>query len=61
MRRVFERDVLECPDCGGRMRVLATITQPSVIRAILECLGLSARPPPLIPARPTAQPELEMG
>jgi hypothetical protein len=61
MRRVFERDVLECPDCGGRMRVLATITQPSVIRAILECLGLSARPPPLTPARPAPQPEFDMG
>jgi hypothetical protein len=61
MRRVFETDVLECPRCGGRMRIVATITQPEVIRAMLECIGLPARPPPLAPARPLVQPELDFG
>jgi hypothetical protein len=28
MRRAFELDVLACPRCGGRMRVLATIEDP---------------------------------
>ena len=59
MKRVFATDVLECPRCSGRMRIVATITQPEVIRAMLECIGLPARPPPLAPARPLVQPELD--
>jgi len=43
LRRVFAVDVLECPDCGGRMRVLAAIHPPDATRAILECLGLPGR------------------
>jgi len=41
MRRAFEADVLDCPRCGGRMVVLATIDDPVVIRRILTHLGLS--------------------
>ncbi len=41
MRRAFEADVLACPRCGGRMRVLATIDDPAVIHRILTHLGLS--------------------
>jgi hypothetical protein len=26
--RTFEIDVLACPDCGGRLRLLATIEDP---------------------------------
>jgi hypothetical protein len=33
------------------MRRLATIQTPAVIRAILDCLGLPARPPPIARAR----------
>ena len=51
LRRVFVVDVLECPDCGGRMRILAAIHPPDARRAILECLGLPARAPPIAPAR----------
>ncbi len=60
MRRVFAIDVLECPACGGRMRVIAAIEEPRVIRAILGSLGLSARPPPLARARPTPQLDLPL-
>ena len=49
--RVFESEVLVCPQCGGAAEVIAAITQPSVIRAILNSLGLSPRAPPLAPAR----------
>jgi len=45
LRRVFAVDVLECPDCGGPMRILAAIHPPEATRAILECLGLPSRPP----------------
>ena len=50
MRRVFEVDVLECPACQGRMRILAAIHPPEATRAILECLGLPTRAPPIAPA-----------
>jgi hypothetical protein len=52
LRRVFAVDVLECPDCGGPMRILAAIHPPDATRAILECLGLPSRAPPTAPARP---------
>jgi hypothetical protein len=58
MHRVFAIDVLACPACGGRMRVLAAIEDPHVTRAILRCLGLPARAPPLTAARPTDQHDL---
>jgi hypothetical protein len=51
MKRVFEVDVLECPRCGGRRKLIAVITEPLVIVAILESLGLPARAPPQAPAR----------
>ncbi len=52
LRRVFALDVLECPDCGGPMRILAAIHPPDASRAILECLGLPSRAPPTAAARP---------
>ena len=29
LQRVFEVDALRCPKCGGRMRVLSTVTDPT--------------------------------
>ncbi len=53
--RVFKSEVLVCPQCGGPAEVVAAITQPAVIRAILKSLGLSPRAPPISPARPASQ------
>jgi len=50
MARVFLVDVLECSSCGGRLRILAAIHSPDAIRAILECLGLPSRAPPIAAA-----------
>ena len=62
LRRVFEVDVLKCPRCGGgRMKIIATVTDPGVVRKILECIGLPARPPPVPPAREREQGELGFG
>ena len=47
LKRVFEVDALRCPGCGGRMRLLAAITELDVARRILECLSLSSPAPPL--------------
>lgn len=55
LRRVFAVDLLECPRCGGRMRLLAAIQPPDVTRAILDCLELSSRAPPTAPAVPDTE------
>jgi hypothetical protein len=61
IRRVFQTDALECPRCGGPMRIMAAIQTPQAIRDILEHLGLPSRPPPIVPALlpPEGSPELE--
>ena len=41
MHRAFAVDVLVCPHCGGRLRLIATIHDPAVIRKILAHLGRS--------------------
>ncbi len=46
LKRVFGIEALRCP-CGKQMRVLAAITEPEAIRAILDCLNLPSRAPPL--------------
>jgi hypothetical protein len=53
LRRVFAVDALVYPNCGGRMRILAAIHPPESAGAILDCLGLPSRPPPLDPPRHT--------
>ncbi len=56
IRRVYEVDPLVCPPCQGVMRVVAFITEPRVIRRILDHLGAPARravqdrAPPLVAA-----------
>ena len=45
LHRVFAVDVLACPRCGGRMRILATIDDPLVARRILAHLGLLSTDP----------------
>jgi len=54
MQRAFAIDVLACPRCGGRLKLIARVTQPRVIRRILEHLGLPAdvAEPPLARAPP---------
>jgi len=55
MLRVFKTDVLECRRCDGRLRIVATVTTPSAVKAILECLGLPPRPPPVAREREQAE------
>jgi hypothetical protein len=51
LRRTFAVDVLDFPECGGRLRLLATITQRAVIERILTHLGLPTAPVAPEPAR----------
>jgi hypothetical protein len=55
MRRVFGFDMLKCPGCGGRMRIIAAIEDPEVARRFLDCLGLPSRAPPVGKARRNPQ------
>ena len=54
LRRVFAIDILACPDCGGRLRLLATIEDRAVVETILTHLGLPVDPPRPSPARTPA-------
>ena len=51
MRRVFDVDVLLCPGCGGRRKVLAAIHDPASIEKVLAAMGLSSEVPALAAAR----------
>ena len=62
IKKVFAADPLECPDCGGAMRIVAFIEEQRVVLAILVHLLLldEARPPPVTPgAAPHAPAELQ--
>ena len=51
MARVGEEFPLQCPSCGGDIRLIAFITEPGAIRKILTHLGEPLEPPPVSPAR----------
>lgn len=53
LRRTFAIDVLVCAGCGGRLRLLATITDEQVIQRILGHLGLPSEIREPAPARPS--------
>lgn len=56
LARIYEVFPLLCSSCGGELRIIAFLTEPMPVHAILSHLGLPTRPPPLSAAR--APPEL---
>jgi hypothetical protein len=55
LKRVFAIDMERCPGCQqGTLRIIAVITQGSVIQKILRHLKLAVDPPPLAPAQQAA-------
>ncbi len=54
LRRVFACDVLACLDCGGRLRLLATLADRAVVEKILTHLGLPVDLPQPAAARTPA-------
>jgi len=50
MQRVFQIDVMVCPRCAGALRIMAEVRSPAAICAILGCLKLASRAPPITPA-----------
>jgi hypothetical protein len=55
MKRGMGLDVLSCPRCNGRMKLIATIEEPDAITAILRSMGLRDAALPRSPARPLPQ------
>ena len=55
MRRAFEVDVLACPRCGGRLRLVALLEAGTVTARILRHLGLPSEVPAARPARAPAR------
>ena len=39
MRRAFDIDVLACPRCDGRLRLIATVEDPDAISAIMAAVS----------------------
>jgi hypothetical protein len=58
MRRAFEVDVLACPRCGGRLRLVALLEAGTVTAWILRHMGLPSEVPA---ARPARAPPLSSG
>ena len=52
LRRVFAIDVLACPKCGGRLRLLCTVHDGFSARRCLRCVN--AQSPPADPAPTSA-------
>jgi hypothetical protein len=49
IRKVYEVDPMTCPKCGGRMKVVAFITEHAVVDRIIDHLKLTfaaEKPPP---------------
>jgi hypothetical protein len=51
LKRVFDIDIERCPNCAGRLRIIAAIEEAPVIVRILAHLGLPTRAPPRAPAQ----------
>ena len=52
LARVFSSDLSACATCGGRLRIIAALTDPASIRTYPEGVGLPAVPPPRAPPPP---------
>jgi hypothetical protein len=59
MKRTWGLDVMRCPACAHRLRVMSTITDRGVVKEILDHLHVRSKPLPRAPARdPTWYPQL---
>jgi hypothetical protein len=57
MKRTFGYDLLDCPRCGGRLRLISLIEEAAVIGRILRHLGLlRIRLLPVLPERRRSSP-----
>ena len=57
---VFKFQVDLCPACGGKIKIIAFITDPASIHRYLEGVGLHTAAPLIAPARSPPQVELDL-
>ncbi|MCP4679615.1 MAG: hypothetical protein GY854_29805 [Deltaproteobacteria bacterium] len=57
LARVFQIKAEVCSHCGGKMKIVAAVTDPTSVRHYLEGKGQSAEIPTLAPARAPPQEE----
>ncbi|OGB76198.1 MAG: hypothetical protein A2496_08820 [Burkholderiales bacterium RIFOXYC12_FULL_60_6] len=55
LARVFAIDVTKCPKCGGRLRLVAAVTDAASAKRYLDGVGLPSAVPELAPARAPPQ------
>jgi hypothetical protein len=60
LARVFAVDVTLCPSCGGRLGLVAVLSDAASIGRYLSGVGLAAAPPAVAAARPPLQRELDL-
>ena len=53
LKRVHSVDALACP-CGGRLKFVDVITEPTTAREVLQTMGLPTDLPPIAKARSPA-------
>lgn len=51
LKRVFQLDLTQCPDCGGKVRFVSAIIKKDVLVKILGHFNLPVEPPKFAPAR----------
>jgi hypothetical protein len=59
LKRTFGLDLETCPHCGGKMRIVAAITDQASIKRYLDGVGLPSEIPEIKPARPPPQLDFE--
>ncbi len=57
LKRSFAIDILKCSQCGGKMKLIATIQDLAVAKKILDSVGLSSEAP--VKSSPRAPPQQE--
>ena len=45
LKRVFNIDIETCPECSGKVKLIASIEDPQLLKKILNHLGLESRAP----------------
>jgi hypothetical protein len=58
IKSASRQDAYRC-ECGGRMKIVAAVTDPASVRRYLKGVGLPADPPLIAPARASPQIELD--
>jgi hypothetical protein len=60
LARVFQFEVTLCDRCGGKVKIVAAVTDAGSIRKYLQGVGLTARAPPIAPARTQPQHQFDI-